>query len=165
MSHGVVRSQPKRRIAMNARVIRSASLAAVVAAASITIAAPARAGHAYGHERGSWNPDPQPYCESAPPPCPAPTVVYGPCPPPVPVCVTPTGFTVSFSNGSGFAVSAGYASLPVGYAYQDPWSGATYVTYADWSRHFGRRHPYRVVRIVDARHHGEWHEHGRWGRD
>jgi hypothetical protein len=156
---------------MNARVIRSAGLAAVIAAASILLAAPARAGHAYGHERGDWDDqgdwrqDPQPYCESAPPPCPAPTVVYGPCPPPVPVYVAPSGFTLSFSNGSGLAISAGFANLPAGYGYQDPYSGVTYVTYSDWSRHFGRRHPYRIVRMADVRRHGEWHGHGRWDRD
>jgi hypothetical protein len=84
----------------------------------------------------------------------------------VPVVVAPSGFTVSFSNGSGLAVSAGFATpLPGGYAYQDPYSGVTYVTYADWSRHFGRRHPYRIVRMDNGRHRGEWHEHGRWGRD
>ena len=151
---------------MNARVIRSTGLAALVLAASITLAAPAHAGHAYGHGRGGWIPDPQPSCESAPPPCPAPTVVYGPCPPPVPVVVAPSGFTVSFSNGSGLAISAGFVGpLPAGYAYQDPWSGATYVTYADWTRHYGRRHPYRIVRVADAHRHGEWHEHGGRGRD
>ena len=80
--------------------------------------------------------------------------------------MSPGGFSVSFSSaGRGLAVSAGYVSpLPAGYAYQDPMSGVTYVTYADWTRHFGYRHVYRVVRI-DTRRHGEWREHGRWGRD
>jgi hypothetical protein len=158
---------------MNARVIRNARFAAVVAAASITLAAPAFAGHAYGHDRGDWRSGsqsycqsaPQPYCEPAPPPCPAPTVFYEPCPQPVPVYVAPSGFTVSFANGS-VALSAGYMSpLPQGCAYQDPYSGVTYVTYADWSRHFGRRHPYRIVRVADWRGRGEWHGHGRWDHD
>ncbi|MFI5372646.1 MAG: hypothetical protein ACHQ52_13905 [Candidatus Eisenbacteria bacterium] len=145
---------------MNARVIRTVGLAAaVIAAASITLAAPARAGHAYGHQRGDWDRDTQPSCE-------APTVVYGPAPCPPPVYVSPGGFSVSFSSaGRGLAVNAGYVSpLPPGWAYQDPMSGVTYVTYADWTRHFGYRHAYRVVRI-DTHRHGEWRGHGRWGRD
>lgn len=111
---------------MNARLIRSAGFAAVLAAVLVSLAGQAQAGHAYGHDRRGWHGPPwrnervvyvrQAWC---PPPA---RVVYVPVVS-RPVCLVPgSGLSVTLSGVvDGVAVSGGYTSGPVGYA--DPVSG------------------------------------------
>ena len=146
---------------MNAPVIRHLALAATLAAGLVSIASPARAGHAYGHERAAWRARHVRYVEPRwyPPPAP-PRVVYREVACPTTVWVRPaSGLSVSFSGMLGnVAVGGRYdRPLPYGYAYEDPYCGITFDSLAGYTQHAWHHHP-AVAEVVAMRGPCERHD-------
>ena len=140
---------------MNAPIIRSAGLAAVLAATFVSLASPARAGHAYGHERHGWRGrsagdervvvrdwgSPAVRVQARSVGCPS------------RVWVRPmSALSVSFSGVVGGVALDGRYDRPLadGCAYADPYCGTTFETLEGYAEHCSHRHP-AVVQVISRR--------------
>lgn len=162
---------------MNAPSIRNAALAAVLAAGLVTLASPARAGHAHGHARPEWRARHGWYAGTHA--CPPrrvvvvpQRVVYRPVACPTTVWVRPaSGLSVTFSGVFGNVAIGGRVDrpLPYGYAYADPYCDITFDSLSGYAEHCWHQHP-AVAEVVAMRGPCERHDwyavgdDGEWDR-